>query len=118
MSWHWDRGWIPVAAARGADCRFVVGGPGSPLFGRLREAYHADPARFGAVRQLPSGRYQVRYRTVDGRSVTVPMTFEAKADAGRYLSRSRPTRFAVSGPTRALAARPSGSGLTAGWTAR
>jgi hypothetical protein len=47
----------------------------------------AGRRRFGAVRQLPSGRYQVRYRTVDGRTVTAPMTFEAKADAGRYLSK-------------------------------
>jgi hypothetical protein len=30
--------------------------------------------RFGAIRRLPSGRYQVRYRTVDGRDVTAPMT--------------------------------------------
>jgi hypothetical protein len=43
--------------------------------------------RFGAIRRLPSGRYQVRYRTVDGRDVTAPMTFGTKADAGRYLSR-------------------------------
>jgi integrase len=43
--------------------------------------------RFGAVRRLPSGRYQVRYRTVDGRDVTVPMTFATKANAGRYLSK-------------------------------
>jgi integrase len=43
--------------------------------------------RFGAIRRLPSGRYQVRYRTVDGRYVTAPTTFEAKADAGRYLSK-------------------------------
>jgi hypothetical protein len=39
--------------------------------------------RFGAIRRLPSGRY----RTADGRSVTTPTTFEAKADAGRYLSK-------------------------------
>jgi integrase len=43
--------------------------------------------RFGAIRRLPSGRYQVRYRTVDGLYVTAPTTFEAKADAGRYLSK-------------------------------
>jgi len=43
--------------------------------------------RFGAIRRLPSGRYQVRYRTADGRYVTAPMTFETKADAGRYLSK-------------------------------
>jgi Phage integrase, N-terminal SAM-like domain len=43
--------------------------------------------RFGAVRRLPSGRYQVRYRTADGRYVTAPTTFDTKADAGRYLSK-------------------------------
>src|SRR5215218_912518 len=43
--------------------------------------------RFGAIRRLPSGRYQVRYRTADGRDVTAPMTFATKADAGRYLSK-------------------------------
>jgi Phage integrase, N-terminal SAM-like domain len=43
--------------------------------------------RFGAVRKLPSGRYQVRYRIADGRDVTAPMTFATKADAGRYLSK-------------------------------
>ena len=45
MSWHWDRRWIPVAASRGADCRFVVGERASPRFGRLGRAYHADPAQ-------------------------------------------------------------------------
>ena len=43
--------------------------------------------RFGAIRRLPSGRYQVRYRTADGRYVTAPTTFDTKADAGRYLSK-------------------------------
>jgi integrase len=43
--------------------------------------------RFGAVRKLPSGRYQVRYRTADGRDVTAPMTFATKVDAGRYLAK-------------------------------
>jgi integrase len=43
--------------------------------------------RFGAIRRLPSGRYQVRYRTADGRDVTAPMTFATKADAGRYLAK-------------------------------
>ena len=43
--------------------------------------------RFGAIRRLPSGRYQVRYRTADGRYVTAPATFETKGDAGRYLSK-------------------------------
>jgi integrase len=43
--------------------------------------------RFGAIRRLPSGRYQVRYRAADGRYVTAPTTFETKADSGRYLSK-------------------------------
>jgi hypothetical protein len=43
--------------------------------------------RFGAIRRLPSNRYQVRYRSHDGRYVTAPATFETKADAGRYLSK-------------------------------
>ena len=43
--------------------------------------------RFGAIRRLPSGRYQVRYRTAGGRSVAAPTTFETKADAGRFLSK-------------------------------
>jgi Phage integrase, N-terminal SAM-like domain len=43
--------------------------------------------RFGAIRKLPSGRYQVRYRTLDGRSVTAPMTFASKGDAARYLTK-------------------------------
>jgi integrase len=47
----------------------------------------AGRRRFGAVRRLPSGRYQVRYRTLDGRSVTAPMTFAGKGDAGRYLAK-------------------------------
>jgi integrase len=43
--------------------------------------------RFGAIRRLPSGRYQVRYRTPDGRDVTAPLTFATKVDAGRYLTK-------------------------------
>jgi hypothetical protein len=30
--------------------------------------------RFGAIRRLPSGRYQVRYRTSDDRYVSAPTT--------------------------------------------
>jgi integrase len=43
--------------------------------------------RFGAIRKLPSGRYQVRYRAADSRDVTAPMTFATKIDAGRYLAK-------------------------------
>jgi integrase len=41
--------------------------------------------RFGAVRRLPSGRYQARYRTPDGRRHTAPQTFATKTDATRFL---------------------------------
>jgi hypothetical protein len=40
---------------------------------------------FGAVRQLPSGRYQARYLK-DGIQYVGPVTFDTKADADAYLS--------------------------------
>src|SRR5438128_2323899 len=42
--------------------------------------------RFGSVRRLPSGRYQVRHRDLAGREHTAPRTFAAKTDADRYLA--------------------------------
>jgi integrase len=42
--------------------------------------------RFGSVRRLPSGRWQARYRTNDGRQHTAPETFAAKTDATRHLA--------------------------------
>jgi Phage integrase, N-terminal SAM-like domain len=42
--------------------------------------------RFGSVRRLPSGRWQARYRTSDGRQHTAPETFATKADATRHLA--------------------------------
>ena len=43
--------------------------------------------QFGAIRRLPSGRYQARYRDPGaGRLVAAPLTFERKADAARWLS--------------------------------
>ncbi len=36
---------------------------------------------FGSVRQLPSGRWQVRYRTLDSTRVAFPQTFARKAEA-------------------------------------
>jgi len=43
--------------------------------------------QFGAIRQLPSGRYQARYRDPGaGQLVAAPLTFERKADAARWLS--------------------------------
>ncbi|MDP1876419.1 MAG: site-specific integrase [Actinomycetota bacterium] len=41
---------------------------------------------FGNVRQLPSGRYQVRYTASDGLQHTAPRTYGTKADANAYLA--------------------------------
>ncbi len=41
---------------------------------------------FGAVRQLPSGRWQARYRNKQGRLVPAPRTFPTKTDANKYLT--------------------------------
>ena len=42
--------------------------------------------QFGSVRRLPSGRWQARYRTIDGRLASAPLTFKTKGDAARWLS--------------------------------
>jgi integrase len=42
--------------------------------------------RFGSVRRLPSGRWQARYRTNDGRQHTAPETFATKTAATRHLA--------------------------------
>jgi integrase len=42
--------------------------------------------RFGAVRKLPSGRWQVRYRTPAGDMQAAPTTFPNRAQADRWLS--------------------------------
>jgi hypothetical protein len=41
--------------------------------------------RFGSVRKLPSGRYQIRYIGTDGQEHTGPETFARKSDADRTL---------------------------------
>lgn len=41
----------------------------------------AGKRMFGALRRLPSGRWQARYRCLDGRMVPAPQTFATKADA-------------------------------------
>jgi integrase len=41
--------------------------------------------RFGAVRQLPSGRWQARYTGSDGLRRTAPRTFDTKTSANRWL---------------------------------
>ena len=42
--------------------------------------------RFGSIRKLPSGRYQIRYPGPDGRVRSHPETFARKGDAGRVLA--------------------------------
>ena len=46
----------------------------------------AGRRRFGRVRQLPSGRWQARYKGPDGIDHPAPNTFESKASADRWLS--------------------------------
>jgi len=41
---------------------------------------------FGAVRQLPSGRWQARYRTPKGELLAAPRTFARRRDAEKWLS--------------------------------
>ncbi|RAY15205.1 site-specific integrase [Actinomadura craniellae] len=41
---------------------------------------------FGSARELPSGRWQARYRDPEGRRRTAPMTFKNKRDAVRWLT--------------------------------
>lgn len=46
-------------------------------------------SQFGSMRKLPSGRWQARYRTPDGRRVSAPDTFPTKAAAGLWLAVAR-----------------------------
>src|SRR4051812_44400357 len=41
--------------------------------------------RFGSLRRLPSGRWQVRYLGPDGRTRVAPTTFSTKTEAARCL---------------------------------
>ena len=44
---------------------------------------------WGAVRKLPSGRYQARWRGLDGCENKAPVTFASKNEAQRFLSKTR-----------------------------
>jgi integrase len=44
---------------------------------------------FGSIRKLPSGRFQARYSSPDGRTVTAPATFTARIDAEAWLAAER-----------------------------
>ena len=41
--------------------------------------------RFGALRKLPSGRWQARYWSPEGIRITADCTFVTKTDASRFL---------------------------------
>ncbi|WP_432753347.1 tyrosine-type recombinase/integrase [Streptomyces sp. JL2001] len=47
----------------------------------------AKRRRFGAVRKLPSGRFQARYQGPDGLTRSAPETFASQTDADRWLVR-------------------------------
>ena len=46
-------------------------------------------SEWGAIRQLPSGRWQAKYRDDAGRWTPAPGTFDAKADAQAWLAAKR-----------------------------
>ncbi len=46
----------------------------------------AGRRQFGAVRRLPSGKWQARYRGADGELVSAPQRFVTKAEAARWLA--------------------------------
>ena len=46
----------------------------------------AGKRRFGRVRELPSGRWQARYKGPDGTDRPAPHTFESKTSAERWLT--------------------------------
>ena len=53
----------------------------------------ATRRRFGAVRKLPSGKWQARYRTATGERITAPSTFATKAEAQRWLAAAETDMF-------------------------
>lgn len=51
----------------------------------LREGIVSGKRRFGTVRRLTSGRWQIRYTAEDGIRRLAPTTFDTKKDADRWL---------------------------------
>lgn len=47
------------------------------------------PNRFGNVRELPSGRFQARYRPRNGPHITAPHTFDTREEAEEWLQALR-----------------------------
>jgi integrase len=60
--------------------------PAPPTRGRLMANKKGRRRRFGSVRQLPSGRYQVRYRGPDGLMRPADRTFDTETDAKVWLT--------------------------------
>ena len=44
------------------------------------------PRGAGTLRQLPSGRWQARYRDRDGSLLSAPFTFDTRLDASTWLA--------------------------------
>src|SRR4029453_14769457 len=78
-----DRRWWPrsptVAPAPGARPRLLPGG-------RAEMTPRKGRRSFGSLRQLPSGRWQARYRDATGKSHTAPQTFATRPQAARFLA--------------------------------
>lgn len=51
-----------------------------------RSRRRAPRRSFGAIRTLPSGRYQARYPGTDGVLQPAPQTYESKRDAELFLA--------------------------------
>jgi hypothetical protein len=49
-------------------------------------AWRKGRRSFGSLRQLPSGRWQARYRDKAGKSHTAPQTFATRPQAARFLA--------------------------------
>src|SRR5512144_3000070 len=74
----WPPSWLPAARSRcrpGADSVQARRGK-PPMSGRRR---------FGALRKLPSGRYQASWTGPDGRRRSAATTFATKTKAARWL---------------------------------
>jgi integrase len=73
---------------------------------------------FGAIRQLPSGRWQAHYSTASGKHVNAPHTFHAKLHAEAWLAdRKREIDSALWNPAAAAAQRVEFAAYSAAWLA-
>jgi integrase len=78
----------------------------------------AGKRSFGSIRQLPSGRWQARYSTPAGKSITAPKTFAAKLHAEAWLAdRKREIDTALWNPAAATPRRIEFGAYSAAWLA-